>query len=124
MTQQQLALGLALRDQGVDDCLAAADSVLRTGYREAAEHALAELAKSEQEFTADDVHRLIPKDLIPHSPNVLPSLFSQWSKKNKQKPRRIRTIGYRQSTRDSRHGGVVRVWVGVQDTTSDLLSAS
>ena len=107
--QSQLALGLALRDQGIDDCIAASESVLRETYLRAAEEALRRLADNGKTFTADDVRQAIPKNLMAHSHNVLPALIGRWSTR-----RRIVLVGYRQSTRSTRHGSRIGVWVGAE----------
>lgn len=74
----QLALGFADRHDGQTANLAAATAAHRP-YREAAETVLAELVRKGRPSTAEDVRRGIPKDVEPHSPNVLPSVLGAWA---------------------------------------------
>jgi hypothetical protein len=97
---------MQLRLDRMDDNLAAAQSVLRT-YKDHAEAALIELARTGQEFTADDIRKRIPAGVEAHSPNVLPSLLGIWSAQDKILP-----VDWTTSKRPSRHSSRNRVWVG------------
>lgn len=60
-----------------------------------------------QEFTADNLWLIgVP---APDHPNRVGGLFMSAHRRGEIKP-----VGYRTSTRTSRHAGVQRVWVGVQ----------
>ena len=100
--------GDELRDQGVSDCLSA-DNAIHRGHRPLVEHALDELITLGLPFTSDDVREYLGPNFQPHSANLLPSVIQNYAA-----TRRIIATGWTRSTRPSRHGGVVRVWIGVQ----------
>lgn len=100
-------VGEQLRIDGIEANLAAA-AALNRPYREHAELILADFARRQAEFTADDVRRLIPDGVEPHSHNVLPSLIRVWAARGA-----IQAVGWVRSTRPSRHASVNRMWRGV-----------
>lgn len=74
-------------------------------WRDCASRALTWWAEAGVEFTADDMVDLgVPE---PDHPNRLGALFLAASRRGQ-----IEAVGYRPSTKPSRHGGVVRVWRG------------
>lgn len=95
--------GLAERSEGVERNLTAADG---TEYRRWAEEVLGELIAMGRPFSADHVRSMIPSTLVPHHPNVLPSLFAHASQAG-----RIRPVGEVRSNRKVRHGSLNRLWV-------------
>ena len=95
--------GLAARASGVDNNLATAEG---SEYLRRAEEAIEQLIEMDRPFSADHVRSMIPAAIVPHSKNVLPSLFSRLSKSG-----RIRPIGEARSTRKTRHGSTHRMWV-------------
>lgn len=106
--------GRQLRLDGIHNNLAAATAGHRLDYKHHAERAIANLAKTGQPFDADDIHRRIPPHITAHHPNVLPSLMHQ-----ARRAGLINHIGYRQSTRPSRHSGVIRIWQGSHTQEGD-----
>lgn len=98
--------GEQLKMVGIDACMAAATSVVRT-YRQHAEQVIRELVVAGDPFTADDVRRAMPLDAEPHSPNVLPSLLGNLASKGE-----ITAVDWRTSSRRSRHASRNRVWIG------------
>lgn len=73
-------------------------------WRALADAELLRLARSGEEFTADDITAHIG---VPGEPNAIGSLFSRWSKRGV-----IITVGYRQSERADRNAGTNRIWRG------------
>lgn len=111
--------GLAARASGVDNNLATAEG---SAYLRAAEEAIEQLIAMDRPFSADHVRSMIPAAIVPHSKNVLPSLFSRLSKSG-----RIRAVGEARSTRKARHGSTNRMWVPADSrfaTTAEVLTAS
>lgn len=102
--EQQLALGLGLRDQGTEAVLAADVSVLR-GWREHADKAIAALVESGRPWTASDVRKALPADVRPHHPNLIGAVIRAWSKSG-----RIRRVGFAQATMPSCRGRTLAVW--------------
>lgn len=102
---EQLALGLADRQEGMEAVSAAAVAVHRP-YREHFEAALSELIREGKPFTADDVRRRVRPDVAPHHPNVIGALMAGAATKGL-----IREIAWRRSTTRSRHAGRVAVWL-------------
>lgn len=100
--------GRQLRAAGYDNVLAADEAVHR-GHRAAIEKALIELIDRAEPFTADNVYELLGDDVRPHSQNLLPALIGSWRCRGLLTP-----IGWRTSTRPSRHSAAVRVWTGTQ----------
>lgn len=98
--------GEQLRDQGIADVLDADDAVHR-GAREHIARALEELIGRGRPFTSDDVHELLPEDVQPHSPNLLPAVVRAF-----RGAKRIEQVGWSTSTRPTRHAGVIRQWIG------------
>lgn len=105
-TEHSPKTGSQLRDQGIADVLDA-DHAVNRGVREHVEHVLDELIESGRPFCADDVHRLLPQDVQPHSPHLIPALFRTYAVREQ-----IRQVGWATSTRPTRHAGVVRMWIG------------
>lgn len=102
--EQQLALGLGLRDQGTEAVLAADVSVLR-GWREHADKVIAELVETGKPFTASDIRRLLPTRVQPHHPNLIGAVIRAWSRSG-----RIRRVGFAQATMPSCRGRTLAVW--------------
>jgi hypothetical protein len=98
--------GEQLRLDGVHANLAAATAINRT-YRDHAEEVITRYIRQGALFTADDIHRLIPEGIEPHSPNVLPSLLAYYSRR-----KLIRPVGWAASGRASRHASHNRIWRG------------
>jgi hypothetical protein len=92
-------LAEAVRDVGVQAALN-----FDSEWRDAAQEALAELAASGLEFTADDLRDRVGE---PMSPNALGAAIRAASAADL-----IRHVGYRRSRRISRHAGVIGVWKG------------
>lgn len=104
-----MSAGTDLRDQGVDAVLAADQSILR-GYGDLARDSIEHYAAAGVPFSAEDVRDHVARehpDAEPHSPNVLPACFS-----GARASGLIRAIGFRPATRPSRHGSVIRTWIG------------
>lgn len=99
-----MTTGEQLRIEGISSNLAAATSVNRS-YRWHAEKALAELIRSKREFTADDIRARIPKDVVAHHVNVLPSVIA-----NARSRGDIVPVGRCRTTRRSRHASRNTVW--------------
>ena len=74
-------------------------------YKNAAREAIAQLIESGKPFTADDVHRLIPDELQPHHPNVLPAMLGGAASAG-----RIVGDSYRKSGRRTRHASHNKLW--------------
>lgn len=91
------------RDEGVERNLDAAEG---TPYKEFAIAAIEQLIVMGRPFSADQVRSLIPSTEVPHHPNVLPSLFSQYSKSG-----RIVRVGEVRSVRGARHGSQNKLWI-------------
>lgn len=100
------ATGQDLRDRGVAEVQAADNSINRQ-HRPAIEQAVATLAATREPFTAEDVRAALPKDCLPHSPNLLPSVFGQAAQRHE-----IHKIGWTRTTRSSRHSSGLPVWIG------------
>lgn len=79
---------------------------LDSRWRLACEHAIADLAASGREFTADDVtDRIGPA--LGSATGGMGAMFRKMVTAGVIQP-----VGYRQSRRAERHGSVVRVWRG------------
>jgi hypothetical protein len=75
-------------------------------WRAEAEKTLMYLATTGREFTANDLTSLgVPP---PDHPNRWGALFNSAARQGL-----IRSVGFRQSARPSRAGGVCRIWIGV-----------
>lgn len=99
--------GEQLRAEGVAACLAADDAPHR-GLRQLVEDVLDELIASGRVFDADDVRRALPADVQQRiSPNLTPSVFSEYSRRGL-----IRPVGWSRSLARSRHRGSFRRWLG------------
>jgi hypothetical protein len=94
--------GEALRDEGVDQALNAAD----TRARLAGEDAIRRLAELGGPFTAEDVRELVGAPLGAR-PNLLPALFRQAARRGE-----IVAVGYRPASRPEARQRVLRVWRG------------
>lgn len=97
--------GEQLKLTGVGAVLAAATAPHRASYKDAALAAIEELCASGRTWTLDDVHALIPAEVQPHSPNVLPALIASLSRNG-----RIVPDGWASSARPSRRAGYSRRW--------------
>lgn len=101
MQEHTASVGERLRDAGqarvIDNSPAA--------YKAAAVAAIDLLIACRQAFTADEVHALIPGDLTPHSPNVVPALIGARARTG-----RIRSLGRARTTKSSRHASKNNVW--------------
>lgn len=96
--------GLALRDQGVTDTLAA-DVAVHRGYAELVREAVDAIGGH---LTSDDVRAWIETtypDARPHSPNVIGGAIMRLAESG-----RIEPAGYRPSTRPGARNRIVRVW--------------
>ena len=100
-----MSTGEQLRDDGYRAVLAAGTAPHRT-YKQHAQDVLDDLIAAGRPFTASTVHELIPADVQPHSPNLLPALIGSAAAR-----RRIRSVGWINSDRPSRHCSRVRLWV-------------
>lgn len=74
-------------------------------YKNAVREAIAELIASGRPFTADDVHRMIPRELQPHHPNVLGAMLGGAASAG-----RIAAVSHRKSGRKSRHASHNKLW--------------
>jgi hypothetical protein len=99
-----MTTGEQLRIEGITANLAAATAGHRP-YRWHAEKALADLVKSRREFTADDIRNRIPKGVVAHHVNVLPSVIA-----NARSRGDIVPVGRCRTTRPSRHSSRNTVW--------------
>lgn len=99
--QDTSSAGSRLRDEGqarvIDNSPAA--------YRAAAIAAIDLLIATRQAFTADEVHALIPGDLTPHSPNVVPAIIG-----SRARTGQIRSLGRARTTKSSRRASKNNVW--------------
>lgn len=93
--------GQVLRDEGI--ALVTANSP--ADYKTAAITAIDALIATMQPFTADDVYALIPVELSPHSPNVVPALLGSRAKHGQ-----IVSEGYVKTPRPSRHASKNQIW--------------
>lgn len=93
------SLSGAVRDVGAQQALSF-DPI----WADAAQEALAELAASGVEFTADDLRDLAGE---PESSGALGAVF-----RGAAAAGRIRLVGYRRSRRLLRHAGILGVWRG------------
>lgn len=109
-TEHNSQTGSQLRDEGINAVLDA-DVAPHRGCREHIERVLDELIAAGHPFCADDVHKLLPEDMQPHSPYLIPALFRVYRTREQ-----IRQVGWATSTRPTRHAGVVRMWVGAEHT--------
>lgn len=103
--------GEQLRTDGINANLAAATAINRE-YREHAERALAELIRSKREFSADDIRTRIPKDVIAHHVNVLPSVIGAARSRGDIVP-----VGRCRTTRRTRHSSRNTVWIAAGSAT-------
>lgn len=101
------SVGEQLAIDGIEANLAAATAPHRVTYRDHVEAILADFSRQGTEFTAEDVRKLIPDGVEPHSYNVLPSLIRLFSTRGA-----IEAVGWVAATRPERHGSVNRVWKG------------
>lgn len=110
----QLELGLTDRHAGQQANLAAGT----TGYRDdrhRVEVAVATLARSGAEFTADSVHKLVKHDGgEDYDGNLVSSVLGIWAKDG-----RIARQSYAVSTRRSRHASRNTVWLGTRASWDD-----
>src|SRR5690606_9544910 len=99
--------GEQLAIDGSEANLAAATAPHRVTYREHVEAILDDFARTGREFNAEDVRRLVPPGVEPHSHNVLPSLIRHWARRGA-----FQQVGWDKPNRPSRHGSVIRRWRG------------
>lgn len=97
--------GEQLKFDGIGAVLAASTAPHRVSYRDAAVAAIEELNASGRTWTLDDVHRLIPEDVEPHSPNTLPAIIASMSRRGVIVP-----DGWASSARPARRAGYSRRW--------------
>lgn len=77
-------------------------------YKAAAVAAVDLLIATRRAFTADEVHDLIPDDLTPHSPNVVPAIIGSRARQGL-----IVSLGRTRPVRASRHAAKNNVWRAV-----------
>lgn len=75
-------------------------------FLEAARVALDECIAAGRPFTAEEVRARIPANVRPEHHNQLPGVISRASR-----ARRIQRVSDRTASRQTRHGGLLRVWV-------------
>lgn len=96
-----------LRDQGIEDTLAA-DVAINRNYAEYVREAVDFYATIGRPITADDVRaridRLYP-GVEPHHPNVLPGVMQRLASAGRLVP-----LSWRESTRPQARGRVLRTW--------------
>jgi len=100
--------GQQLRDQGQAEVIAADTAV----HRMAGTHiraAIDQLAAKGEPFTAEDVRKLLPEEVRPHSDNLLPAYIGGAAGAG-----RITAVGWATCTRPERRGGPMRRWIGAQ----------
>lgn len=98
-----------LRDQGIEDTLAA-DAAINRDYAAYVREAVDAL--SGRSLTADDVRAWIEvhhPGAEPHHPNVLPGAMRRLAATGHLSP-----VGWRESTRPTARGRVLRVWLPVR----------
>ena len=87
-----------------------ASIAVHQGWHAAAERAMGYLRQTGDEFTADDLRRLLDQAGEPPTPNAYGGLVMSWSRRGL-----IRKTGdYRPSTQARRNGGANAVWVGAK----------
>lgn len=96
-----MSTGIEARDAGWQKVL----ENCPVGYRDFAHAAIDYLITLGEPFTADDIHRLIPDGVEPHSPNVVPALLGSRAKNGLIVP-----IGRYRTTRRTRHSSKNQVW--------------
>lgn len=94
--------GKSLRDAGVSSVT----SHTPQWWRDSCDRAIARLAASGVEFTADEVRAVVGDP--PNHPNAMGARFLSAAKS-----RLIERVGYKKPTRPSRHANVVAIWRGV-----------
>lgn len=92
--------GAELRDLGIDKI----NSKTPEAWKTACDLAIARLALTGQEFTAEDVRRAVGD---PHHPNAMGARFNVAAKQGV-----IEHVGYRKPARASRHAAPIGVWRG------------
>jgi hypothetical protein len=97
--------GSQLRDEGVDRNLAARGE---EDYATIAREVIDALIETEEVFNADTVTHRMPAGIARSHQNILPSIFNTYRRQGK-----IEVVGYTQSMRPSRRGGVIRQWKAV-----------
>lgn len=102
--QPDLFTGLDVRDVAYY-----AEIAIHRGWDAAAQQAIGQLAKSGRPFTADDFRRLMVDAPDPHHPNTIGSFFRRAHADGLITP----TGKVRQATTASRHGALIREWIGV-----------
>lgn len=102
-----MTAGKQLRDDGWAATLAAGTAVHRT-FVEHAERILADLARSGEVFSADDISARLPKGVLPRNQFEMGALIGSWAS-----ARRIERVGEMHSPRASRRWGRNGRWVGV-----------
>jgi hypothetical protein len=101
--------GEDLRDEAIETVLSADEAVHR-GYRSTIEKVIDDLIETGEPFTADTVTARLDEDTRTlASPYLIPALFRVAAQAG-----RIKVVGYAVSERPQRHGGVLRIWRGVQ----------
>ncbi|KAA0916430.1 hypothetical protein [Dietzia sp. ANT_WB102] len=93
--------GQHLRDEGTARVIENSPA----DYRAAAIAAVDLLIATRRAFTADEVHDLIPNDLTPHSPNVVPAIIG-----SRARTGQIVSMGRARTNRASRHASKNQVW--------------
>lgn len=103
MTQATLDLeGTRLRDQGI----AQVESHTPEEWKRMVQHCIRTLAKTAQEFTAEDVLEIVGR---PANPNAIGAQFMSALRNHI-----IMKVGYRTARRKERHAGMVAVYLGAQ----------
>lgn len=100
--KHDLAEGRRLRDEGMQK----ADAHAHPAWKAVAGAALVKLARTGEEFGAEDVTAIAG---MPAQPNAIGSLFSTYAKRGV-----IVAVGFQQSSRASRHASRQLTWRGTE----------
>lgn len=98
--------GKQLRDQGIEDVLAA-DKAVHRSYADHAHNVISRFIAEGRTFTSEDVRAEIPVEVEAHHPNVLPAVIGSLASQKK-----IRRVGEYHSPRLSRRYGRASFWKG------------
>lgn len=104
--QEGLAEGRALRDAGTEAAGSGTPAALASAWRAKAAEAMTTLARSGEEFSADDLVAIAGE---PPVPNMLGGVFMSAARRDL-----INAVGFTTASRPSAHARVQRTWKGAR----------
>lgn len=119
MMKDDQTTGTQLRDAGIADAIAA-DAAVHRDFRHYVDVALAGAIAAGSPFDADDVRSRLPEDVAARMTPALLGAVMQHARRDG----RIAQLGWRTSSRPSRHAGALRLWISTSTAEHDWTAAA